>query len=192
MDLAIEHSRRVTAIGSVVKVLMRIADASPSELLPHAVWSGLDDPGPRERRALAAFYLDVVRLAARSGGLSFSGQTELRTLRIVLRLEEGDLLRFDEEGMAELVCGQIAYHLLDDRMDPDEALQQVALQQALGLSFDQYQELTARIVLPKVRALLIEAQGGLPASEFQRRLAALDSFIPHSTMVRESKRTGPL
>ena len=161
--------------GVARTVLERLRDSSQPS--PLGVWAALEEPSEATGAVLGAFYLYAVGSAICDHRITPTEREHLKRLRVVLRIGEGQLLRHSRPAVEELVTREMFAILDDDQVDPREALYQVALQEALGLGYDEYSALTAAVVNQKLRPILEESQRGLLAEEFQRRLVALDSLV---------------
>lgn len=161
--------------GTAKEVLYQLRD--PQGLTPYRLWSSSAPATEDDRVALAAFYLFDLDSTLVDHHIAVGERARLRVLRSLLKIAEGELLRCQHEEVERIVQREIGEIVLDDLVTPIEALRQVDLQEALGLSYDEYSGLTASTIEQKIRPWLLEAKGRMPLAEFQRRLAALDSLI---------------
>lgn len=150
---------------------------APQGLTAPQIWTALQPLTEADKAALAGFYLFDLESVLLDHRIGLGERARLRSLRHLLRIEEGDLLRCQRTEVERIVVREIGDILQDDLVDPSEALRQVDLQEALGLSYDEYSQLTASLVAGKIRPWIAESRIGLPPAEFQRRLVALDSLI---------------
>jgi len=101
-------------------------------------------------------------------------------LRRLLGIEDGDLFSLRRREVEELVERELTRLLADGRLDPHGARYQAALQEVLGLGYDEWLKLTRPAVGRIVRASLDELRGaGAPTDRDRRafldRLFALDT-----------------
>lgn len=133
------------------------------------------------KREASSFLLFAIRSALEDHSLSDDELRALRHLHRVFRIEEGDLLEHHEAEVASLLAEELSRILEDQWIDPEEALHKVKLQELLGLSYDQFLELTAPDVERVVLELLnhVDERAGIESPEarayFRARLAVIDS-----------------
>lgn len=121
--------------------------------------------------------LYYIRLSLSDHELSGGEMTNIRTTARLFQIEEGDLLARRRDEVAELVGAEMRHILLDNEVDTEEAARKVLLQEALGLSYDQFVELSRPLVEGAVADLLERGtEGGEVTPEWmQRRVSALDT-----------------
>ena len=121
--------------------------------------------------------LYYVRLSLSDHELSGGEMDNIRTVARLFQIEEGDLLARRGDEVAELVGAEMRLILTDHEVDSLEATQKVLLQEALGLSYDQFVELSRPLVEEAISDLFAtESEGGAVDGEWmQRRITALDT-----------------
>lgn len=121
--------------------------------------------------------LYYVRLSLSDHELSGGEMDNIRTVARLFQIEEGDLLARRGDEVAELVGAEMRLILTDHAVDPLEATQKVLLQEALGLSYDQFSELSRPLVEEAISDLFAtESEDGAVDDEWmQRRISALDT-----------------
>lgn len=126
---------------------------------------------------LADLLLYYVRLALADDDLTEGETTTIRNLKRMFQIEEGDLLARRGEEVAELVGTEIRRILTDHRVDHAEAVQKVRLQEALGLSYDEFVDLSKPLV-EQVVAELFEVASETEGADIHwlhQRISALDT-----------------
>ena len=121
--------------------------------------------------------LYYVRLALSDHQLSGGEMGEIRATARLFQIQEGDLLARRGDEVAELVGSEMRHILLDRHVDTDEAAQKVRLQEALGLSYDQFVELSRPLVDHAVSEMFDRAGGSAEVDSdwMLRQLSALDT-----------------
>lgn len=104
---------------------------------------------------LILFYLGRVLADHR---LSSDEQFTIRELKLLFRVSEGEFVDSRRAEVAALLSEQLERMLHDDHFDDSEALQQVELQRAFDLSYDQYLALTRPAVEAAVERLLRDVE----------------------------------
>jgi hypothetical protein len=148
----------------------RLADAARNS-------AGRDSSAAKE--GLLDLLLYCVRLALADHDLTDSEMAALKWLARVFRVEEGELLDQRREEVAELVGVEMRRILLDRQVDAIEAGFKVRLQEALGLSYDQFLELSKAWVEETVTELF-EMGAAVEGSDIhwlQERIANLDTVF---------------
>lgn len=129
------------------------------------------------KKDLVDLFLSAIRQALTDHALTNLEVTSLRQVALLLRIEEGDLLKLRRTEVEELLAWEMEQLLMDQTIDPVEALHKVKLQQLLGLGYDQFVELTA----PHVDNVILDLAGDLSSHEkisierFLNRVGALDT-----------------
>lgn len=98
--------------------------------------------------------LHYVRTVLQDHVLSAAEQDTVRDLKLLLRIREGDFLEHRRAEVAVLLAQQLDRMLEDEHIDDAEALQQVELQRAFDLGYDEYLALTRTAVDDSVERLL--------------------------------------
>jgi hypothetical protein len=121
--------------------------------------------------------LYYVRLALSDHQLSGGEMDDIRSVARLFQIEEGELLARRGDEVAELVGTEMRRILTDHEVDSAEAVQKVLLQEALGLSYDQFVELSRPLVEEAIAGLFAtESEDGAVDGEWmERRIAALDT-----------------
>lgn len=121
--------------------------------------------------------LYYVRLSLSDHQLSGGEMGSIRATARLFQIEEGDLLARRGDEVAELVGAEMQHILMDHEVDSDEAAQKVLLQEALGLSYDQFVELSRPLVDKAVSELFERAGSGAEADpdRMLRQVSALDT-----------------
>lgn len=123
--------------------------------------------------------LYCVRLALADHDLSESELENIRYLKRLFRIKEGDIQELQPEEVAELLTGQMTVILADKNVDPAEQLEKVRLQEAFDLGYDQFLEITRPLVRQIVEAMWQNpAHGDWKFADFEERLRALDTVYP--------------
>lgn len=155
-----------------------LRDRSPLEI-DRAVQEGVD---PDVKDSATVFLLMAIRDAVADHALSKREVHELRHVARALRIEEGDLLEYQQDEVARLLCEELKRLLEDRTIDPAEAVHKVRLQEVLGLGYDQFLALTApemdRVVLDLMHLFGVDGKAPMlraDVAEFRGRLIALDT-----------------
>ena len=156
----------------------RVAElAAHGSLTRPALVEAARDAGLPDIAAATDDLLDLllyyVRLSLSDHELSDGEMGNVRTVARLFEIEEGDLLQRRGDEVAELVSAEMRRILTDQHVDASEAKQKVRIQEALGLSYDQFVELSKPLVEEAV-VELFEA-GGADVEWLQRRVGALDT-----------------
>jgi predicted restriction endonuclease len=131
-------------------------------------------------------FLDVllhyVRECLADHRLSLDEISAIRTLRRLFRIEEEDLYQDRKDRLRLLLTLEMEWLLKDLRIDPEEALYKAQLQEALGLSYDQFLELTKGPTSDVVEGLFARAALNHGSTDEQkntllRDLMALDTVL---------------
>jgi len=137
---------------------------------------------------LLLFYLGGVLSDHR---LSIDEQRTIRELKLLFRVREGEFLRHRRAEIAVLLADQLERMLADHQIDDTEALQQVELQRAFDLSYDEFLALTRPAVEAEIGRLvdLLEATSSHRA-EVMRASSQLEAlrtvYLLSSTQPRRS------
>jgi hypothetical protein len=103
-------------------------------------------------------------------------QITIRELKVLLRISEGDFTAHRRAEVAALLTEQLERMLHDDLIDNAEALQQVELQRAFDLSYDEYLALTRPAIEAAVERLIREVEAPASTDEERRAYAMLDAL----------------
>ena len=115
--------------------------------------------------------LFVIGVALADHQLTYAERRAIRGVQHMVGLEEGELLVRRPVQVADLLEQEIRLLLEDRGISPREALHQVALQEVLGLSYDQYLQLTRPGVDQIVDECIAEiTASGLVTEEGRHRL----------------------
>lgn len=168
------------AIGAVAE-LLATARVSKSQLdatlRAHRITDAAD---------LKEDFLDVllhyVRECLADHRLSLEEISAVRTLRRLFRIEEEDLYRDRRDRLRLVLTLEMEWLLKDLRIDPEEALHKAQVQEALGLSYDQFLELTEEPTADVVESLFARAALNHSSTDEQknallRDLMALDTVL---------------
>jgi hypothetical protein len=121
-----------------VRVVLREFRADPL-----GVTKAIDaETAERYKADLIEFVLDVVRTTLQDHVLSGDEVVAVRHVCRVLRIEEGELLQHRSESVRSILARELELLLADDHVEPHEAVHKVQLQEVLGLSYDQFIDLT--------------------------------------------------
>ena len=83
--------------------------------------------------------IDFVELILEDNVLSSEEMHTLRMMKLYFRVQEGDFLKQHKEAQIEHILGrQLSLIYQDNRVDKEEALMKVDLQELFGLSYDQF------------------------------------------------------
>lgn len=147
-------------------------------------FGGTDDG--RVRESIMDFAIMVIRECLRDHVLLPDEADFIREMKIHLGIREGDLLDSRDEDVRSILTREVERLFEDGRVDSQEDLFQVALQEALSLSYDEYIELTresAKRLVDRWVAKITEdgVITGAERQDLNRRVAALGrvySFTP--------------
>jgi hypothetical protein len=168
------------AIGAVAKLLAtsRVSRAQLDDTLrAHQITDAAE---------LKEDFLDVllhyVRECLADHRLSLEEISAIRTLRRLFRIDEEDLYQDRKDRLRLLLTLEMEWLLRDSRTDEEEALYKARLQEALGLSYDQFLELTKAPTADVVESLFNRAALGPESTDEQknallRDLMALDTVL---------------
>lgn len=129
------------------------------------------------------FVLFIIRSFLADHALSLEEAQTLRSLKRLLGVDEGDLLHFEHQEVRLMVAAEVSTILADGRVDRAEGLHQSALQEALGLGYDEYVELAKIPIQVLIDRLFAEASAsGLtpigPGNRASAWLLTLDTYFP--------------
>ena len=101
------------------------------------------DPGiaAQYKPEFVEFVLDVVRTTLQDHELSPDELDAIRHICWVLHIHKGELLEHRREFVTRILTRELELLLADDRIDPHEAMHKVKVQEALGVSYDQFIDL---------------------------------------------------
>lgn len=168
--------------GSVARAL----ELGASGDLTREVAAAIAEQVPAQERAA---YLDIILNAIffaieqslANHPLTTDELSNLLRLQRLFGIGEGDLLAHSSTRVAAILQGEMARLLADRHIEPAEALYQVDLQKLLGLTYDEYRQLTRSVADSVVDEIIgeITADGIVTAEErlqLERQLIALDTF----------------
>ena len=166
---ASEFQRRVAELAAEKTLDRDTLVAASREAGMHDISEATDD--------LLDLLLYYIRLSLSDHELSGGEMTNIRATARLFQVEEGDLLARRGDEVAELVGAEMRHILLDNEVDTEEAARKVRLQEALGLSYDQFVELSRPLIDGAVADLLARASEAAEANPdwVQRRISALDT-----------------
>jgi hypothetical protein len=127
----------------------------------------------------AALVIGRIREVIEDHEITTSEMDQIRHLQRLLRIEEGDLFSAYPHLVRGILCEELKRLLEDRHVNPEEALHKVKLQEAFGLSYDEFLDLT-RDQLGEVVIYLseqIDLSGWDSVVQFRRRVAALDTVF---------------
>lgn len=170
------RSRAASAFQRRVAELAACGDLTRSALVTAAREAGLQDIS-EATDDLLDLLLYYVRLSLSDHQLSGGEMVDIRATARLFEIEEGDLLARRRDEVAELVSAEMQHILIDRQVDADEAVQKVRLQEALGLSYDQFVELSRPLVEQAVADMFERAgeSDGVDPDSMLRRVSALDT-----------------
>lgn len=160
----------------------RVAElAAKGEFTRSSLVAASREAGLRDMSEATDDLLDLllyyVRLSLSDHQLSGGEMLNIRETARLFEIEEGDLLARRGEEVAELVSSEMQHILTDRQVDTEEAMQKVRLQEALGLSYDQFVELSRPLVEQAVAEVLErESESGeVDQDAILRQVSALDT-----------------
>jgi hypothetical protein len=140
--------------------------------------------------------VEAIRRAILDHRLQPSELEEVRTLQRLLGIQEGDALRLRREDVADLVRETMEVVLSDSLVTGAEADYKVGLQEAFGLSYDEFLGLAREQHDAALRALLakVDPDGGTLTDEqfreFHLRAVHLDSVL-HIDLLKGDRDGSP-
>jgi hypothetical protein len=185
VHLAYTLSRYRRTQSANLKSVLRLVSSGESQAVTAqamcALWDSLSEDEQQELKlALLDLLLFIMEEFLDDHTLGEDEQEALQYLKRLFRVEEGDFYTLKRDGITDVLRGEISLILADRSVDAVEALQQVALQRAFDLSYDQYLELThgyvSRIVDDTIAR--IAADGYVDDEERERvfpQIRALDT-----------------
>jgi hypothetical protein len=164
----------------------RVIELSVSDNLTRQLAMALAEQVPaQERGAYVETILDAVLFVIEQmlvvPPLETDELAHLVRLQRLLGIGEKDLLTYSSSRVAAILQGEVTRLLADGNVEPTEALYQVGLQEVLGLTYDEYRQLTqpaADRVVDEIISDII-ADGTITSEErlrLERQLIALDTF----------------
>lgn len=83
--------------------------------------------------------IDYVELILDDNTISSEEMNTLRMMKMFFHVQEGDFLKQHKEKQIEhILCRQLCLIYQDNKVDKDESLMKVDLQELFGLSYDQF------------------------------------------------------
>lgn len=140
------------------------------------LWANVDPLERPELAPLGSYYLGVLQSCLKDHRISPDERFVLKQLRLLLWLDDGLLLRQHATAVELLVLSEMADILADDLLDAQEQLHEVALQEALGLSYDEYVVLVSR-AHDRLKTEIETGSRKIAPADYNRRMAALESMI---------------
>jgi hypothetical protein len=134
--------------------------------------------GGRFRTEALDLVLEYIRYVLADRAISATEREDVRVLRRILDVEDGELMHLRRRELAILLGYQLDYVLDDALIDDPEELFQVELQAALGLGYDDYLTLI-RPSVERVFAALRSLTGdpsGVKSESTERKLNLLEPF----------------
>lgn len=172
------------SVSPMAAQILGILRASDLEALDQGVlWGDTEDlPDSETAASLAGFLVLVIAAALVDHALSPEEKSRIRLLKHLLRIEEGDLLRYHRQGIKEVLAAEMGMILYDASVDESEAVHQVDLQSAFDLGYDQWLEITEEYIRPIVEQFLSHAMVDGHASPAEkaailRRVARLNTVV---------------
>jgi len=169
-------SRSASDLARRVAALAEQENLTRSSLTSACLEVGLQDIA-EAKEDLTDLLLYYIRLALADHDLTKDEMTTIRHLRRVFQIEEGDLLERRGEDLSDLVGIEMRRILTDHQVDHTEAVQKVRLQEALGLSYDEFVGLSKPLIERVVAELFEEASQteGANIHWLHERISALDT-----------------
>jgi hypothetical protein len=99
-----------------------------------------------------------IRSCIRDHELSDAEKQDLQRLLTLFRVKEGEFYRLQRNEITDLLTMEVSRLILDGKLEKKEDLYQTELQRLLGLSYDQYVELTRGYVLETLDELIASPQ----------------------------------
>jgi hypothetical protein len=103
-----------------------------------------------------AFFLAAIERALADHMLTDDEIVGLRRMRLIFRIEDGDLVEHHPEAVARLLCKELEVVFADRGIDAQEAIHKVKLQELFGLGYDDFIALAAPEI-DRLRDRLLEA-----------------------------------
>jgi hypothetical protein len=148
------------------------------------------------RDGLLDLIIHAVQATLRDHCLTSDERDEIRRLKVIFRVAEGDFFKHRRGDVGEILCGKVSRLLADEHIDLEEALYEVELQALFDLAYDEFLELTRPEVTRVVDRTIstITADGVVSADEstrLQRQLLALNTVYRLSyAQLQALKRAG--
>lgn len=175
-----DHSVSLVAAGVLTNLRAQPLDALDRD----ALWADPEsEPDPETAASLAGFVVFVVAAVLADHALSPDEKSRMRLLKCLLRIEEGDLLRYQRQAIKEILAAEMGLILYDAWVDEGEAVHQADLQSAFDLGYDQWLELTEEHIRPVVDQFLAQAMADGYASPAEKT-AILRHLTRLNTVVR--------
>jgi HNH endonuclease len=137
------------------------------------------------RKELIPLLMYYIRLALADDDLTTEELATVRYLKRLFRVPDGAIVDYDKEDVEELLTGQIVRILADERVDPAEAVQEVRLQEAFDLGYDQFLEITRPLIHAVVRHWLDNPREGEDIQDLEGRVAKLNTVFSVDTVLDE-------
>lgn len=178
--IARTYCAKLPADTALAALIARFIDTHPEEIT-----QALDpEHAEAEKDEATGFLLFAIRQAVIDHALSDGEVRAIRHVGRLLRVQEGELLLHRQGEVRALLRREFERLLADKRIDVEEALHKVRLQEILGLGYDQLLALTApeieRVILSLMRRLDVEQDrsGSDEAlKQFAKRVADLDTVF---------------
>lgn len=184
------------ATGEVAELIRRFVEENPLEI--NVALNPTTAEGAKS--ATTDFLLSALWEALSDHALSDDEMRVLAHLRRLFRVDEGDFLKHHDHDVRMLLCREIE-RLFEDRVvTPEEAIHKVRLQEALGLSYDQFIDLTKpeieKVIFGLIKQLDPVGDRQLQADEValvRRQIIALGTvYYPTSSQITSNTRAGYL
>lgn len=125
--------------------------------------------------------LHYIQTCLRDHELNDEELENIRVMKLLFRVKEGDFLSLKEEEVVQIVSTQFQMLIADREVTDEEELFQLNLRKVFGISYDQYLELTTPYVHDIVDEFLAKISSDNFVDEFERmkfieQVFALDTF----------------
>jgi hypothetical protein len=142
------------------------------------------------REELLDLLLFYIRLCLKDHVLTNNEKQNIKQMKMLFQMEEGDFYRFRRHQVEEVLVGELAKILDDKFVDKNEALHQVDMQDVFDLSYDQYLELTRGSIKGIVAGIIARITADDIVTEQERKelfdqISALDTVY---TLSPEQKK----
>lgn len=179
-EVVAEFVARPSCSSELRDYLARFSEGDPREITERLSQALADE----QKRGVTAFLVSAIQHAVGDHALSDTEMRELRHVSRLLRIEEGEVLAHHPEEVSQFLGQELERLFEDARIDAQEAIHKVKLQELLGLSYDEFLSLTVpqteAVLLRLLRHLEAEAVATgvhLPLSRFKSAAMALDTVF---------------
>lgn len=154
-----------------------LAQAANSAGMPRVVlWKSRDTPPPEDlHREFCGFIVYAVAHMLEDHQLTDDEHLHISRLKYLFFVEEGNILAYQYDAISDVLQGEISLILQDEAVDVAEDIQQVHLQRAFDLSYDQYLSLSEDVIRPIAERIVAPLRGRVfvPDAEKERAFALL-------------------